>query len=79
MFFKTNQLSEVITFFVLAVLGANSFTSAFLIPWAMLPEALDGYFIKYRSKPDALFYTFFILGTKVAMAIYLGVSQIVLE
>ncbi len=77
-FFKSNATGEVITFFLLAALSANSFTSVFLVPWALLPEALDAYYIKYRSKPDALFYTFFGLGAKVIMAFYLGLSQVVL-
>ena len=60
-------------------LAANTFTTAFLVPWAMLPECVDEYFLKYLAKPDALFYTFFILGTKVLMAIYLGITQLVLS
>lgn len=45
----------------------------------MLPECFDAYFLKYKSRPDALFYTFFILGVKILMAFYLGLSQIVLD
>lgn len=45
----------------------------------MNDEVADAYYLKYRTKPDALFYTFFVLGTKVLMAVYLGISQVVLE
>lgn len=79
LFFRTNNTVEVVFFFILSVLGSNSFTCAFLVPWDMLPEALDEYYIRYRTKPDALFYTFFVLGTKIGMAIYLGISQVVLR
>ncbi len=39
---------------------------------AMLPETIDAYYIKYGTKLDTLFFTFFIVGTKVLVAIYLG-------
>lgn len=78
-FFKTDNIGELITFFGLAIISANCFTSTFLIPPALIPEALDSYFLKYRSKPDALFYTFFVIGTKILIAIYLGISQEILE
>ena len=44
----------------------------------MLPECFDAYYLKFKSRPDALFYTFFILGVKILMAFYLGLSQAVL-
>lgn len=78
-FFKTNNVGEIVTFFALAILGANCFTAAFLIPPALIPEALDSYYLKYRTKPDALFYTFFTIGTKILIAIYLGISQEILR
>ncbi|RNA28598.1 sodium-dependent lysophosphatidylcholine symporter 1 [Brachionus plicatilis] len=77
-FFKTDHIGELITFFGLSIIGANCFTAAFLIPPALIPEALDSYFLKYRTRPDALFYTFFTIGTKILIAIYLGISQEVL-
>ncbi|CAF0803858.1 unnamed protein product [Brachionus calyciflorus] len=79
LFFKSNSVGEVLAFFLLAILAANCFTAAFLIPPALIPEALDAYYIKYRAKPDALFYTFFTVGTKIFMAIYLGISQEILD
>ena len=78
-FFRSKDLSQIIPFFIMMALAANTFTTAFLVPWAMLPECVDEYFLKYLAKPDALFYTFFILGTKVLMAIYLGITQLVLS
>jgi Na+/melibiose symporter-like transporter len=77
-FFGSGSSGEIALFFSLAILAANCFTAVFLIPWAMLPEVLDAYFIKYKTKPDAFFYTFFTLGSKVIMALYFGLTQIVL-
>jgi GPH family glycoside/pentoside/hexuronide:cation symporter len=78
-FFGSGTTLEIVIFFLLSIMAANCFTSVFLIPWSMLPEVLDAYFIVYKTKPDAFFYTFFNLGSKVIMALYFGVTQIVLE
>jgi Na+/melibiose symporter-like transporter len=69
----------VVLFFIFIAIGANGFTTILIIPWTMLPEVLDEYFIMYRYKSDALFYMFFGLGTKVVIAIYLGITQLVLR
>jgi Na+/melibiose symporter-like transporter len=45
----------------------------------MVPECYDAYYLKYKSRPDALFYTFPVLGVKILMAFYLGISQFVLS
>jgi Na+/melibiose symporter-like transporter len=79
LFFDKNDLLQLVLFFTLMVIGANTFTASFVIPWAQLPEAIDAYLLRYKTKNDSLFYTFFILGTKVCMAIYLGLSQLVLR
>jgi len=42
-------------------------------------ECIDQYFIQYNSKSDALFSSFFVIGPKILMAIYLGVSQAILS
>ncbi len=42
-------------------------------------ECIDDYFIRYNSKSDALFSSFFVIGPKILMAIYLGVSQAILS
>lgn len=78
-FIKKNQLAQVIPFFVLIVIGSNAFTSVFVVPWTMLPEVLDEYFLVYKYKPDALFYTYFLIGAKILTAVYSAVNQLVLE
>lgn len=45
----------------------------------MLPEFCDEYFLKFKSRPDALFYTFFVLGAKILIAVYLGLFQLALD
>lgn len=79
LFFETNDTVEVALFFTFVVIAANSFTCSFLVPWSMLPEVLDAFYIEYRSKPGALFYMLLALGTKIVIAIYLGLSQVVLS
>lgn len=78
-FFKTSQIGEVVVFYGLSVISANCFTAVFLIPWAMLPEVLDAYFLQYRTRPDAFFFTLFNLGSKIFMAVYFGLTQLVLR
>ena len=41
----------------------------------MLPDCIDEYYLKYKAKSDTLFYTFFFLGFKILLAIYLGIFQ----
>jgi len=77
--FREKRTELTVIFFVAVVIGANSFTTAFVVPWAILPETLDAYYLKYKSRPDALFYTFFLLGTKIALSFYLGFSQLLLS
>lgn len=101
-FLKEDSTFEIIVFFSLLLLGANSFTVVFLVPWAMLPnvldkhkyvlnsicfflsltlllKVLDAYLLKYGNKMDALFYTVFALFVKVLIAIYAGITQLVLR
>jgi Na+/melibiose symporter-like transporter len=79
MCFPLSGTVGVVIFFVLTVLGANAFTTIFLIPWAMLPDVLDEYLLMFKYRSDALFYTFFGLGTKVILTIYLALTQLVLR
>jgi len=44
----------------------------------MLPECFDAYYLEFKSRPDALFYTFFILGVKILMAFWFGFTQAIL-
>ena len=44
----------------------------------MLPECFDAYYLKFKSRPDALFYTFFIFGNKFFISIWFGLTQAVL-
>lgn len=78
-FFTEKRALEISILFVCIVLAANSFTSQFLLPWAMLPNVLDEYLLKYGNKLDALFYTMFALLVKVLIAIYAGIVQLVLR
>lgn len=69
-----------ITFLVINLfLGANCFTSIFLLPWAMLPNVLDEYLLKYKNKLDALFYTFYTLGIKIFISFFAGITQLSLR
>lgn len=77
-FFRENTSFQIGMLFTLVAIGANGLSSTFLVPWSILPVTLDAYFLKYSTRPDALFYTFFLLGTKILISFYLGIFQLVL-
>ena len=39
----------------------------------------DQFFLIHKRRCDALFYTFFLLGTKIVISIYLGIGQYILD
>ena len=76
-FFKDHW--HIYLYFPLVVLASNTITISFLLPWSMLPECVDHFFLKYNKSCDAFFYTFLTIGAKIAIAVYLGLGQLLLE
>lgn len=79
LWYKEDGLLEKIFMVINILFGANCFASVFLLPMAMLPNVLDEYFLTYNNKLDALFYTFFMLGSKIVLALFAGITQLVLR
>jgi len=77
-FFGSGTTIEIAVFFVCIILSANALSASFLCPWGMLPECIDAYYLKYGTKPDALFNTIFGIGPKLTVAAYLGAFQLML-
>lgn len=78
-FLSKSSALQVSIFMVMAFFASHAFTSHFLVPWAILPNVLDEYLLKYGNKMDALFYTIFALVAKILFAIYAGITQFVLR
>ena len=78
-FFRKNTALEKSILAVNTIIAANGFTAVFLVPWTMITNVLDEYLLNYHNKLDALFYTFFALGVKVFIAIFAGLTQLILR
>lgn len=52
--------------------------SAFLLPWSMLPDAIDAHMLEFGCRNEAAFYSFYVFFNKFAAGVSLGLSQIVL-
>ncbi|KAK2826232.1 hypothetical protein Q5P01_020446 [Channa striata] len=73
--------SNLIISYLVAVAAGVSVGAAFLLPWSMLPDAVDDFRIK---NPDihgheALFYSFYVFFIKFASGISLGISTLSLK
>lgn len=73
---KVNLLSAYI--FAFAVGFAVS--SAFLLPWSMLPDAVDDFRVNCpnHTGQEAIFYSFFLFFTRFASGVSLGISTLCL-
>lgn len=76
--FRERTGVEIAFLVINLILGSHCFTSIFLLPWAMIPNVLDEYLLKYGNKLDALFYTFYSLGVKILISLFAGLTQLVL-
>ncbi|XP_028995824.1 sodium-dependent lysophosphatidylcholine symporter 1-B-like [Betta splendens] len=73
--------SHLIISYLVAVAAGGSVAAAFLMPWSMLPDAVDDFKVK---NPDvhgheALFYSFYVFFIKFASGISLGISTLSLK
>lgn len=66
--------------FVIASAVGFAVSSAFLLPWSMLPDAVDDFCVQCPSHTgyEAIFYSFFVFFTKFASGVSLGVSTLCL-
>ncbi|XP_037551293.1 sodium-dependent lysophosphatidylcholine symporter 1-B-like isoform X1 [Nematolebias whitei] len=73
--------SNLIISYMVSVAAGVSVAAAFLLPWSMLPDAVDDFKVK---NPDiygheALFYSFYVFFTKFASGLSLGISTLSLK
>jgi GPH family glycoside/pentoside/hexuronide:cation symporter len=77
--FYPTQLGKDVMIWVTAVVGGVSIGSLFLIPVAMLPDAITQDELRTGLRREAIFYAFFILFQKVALAVAVAISNFVLS
>lgn len=73
---KVNLLSAYIFAFAVGF----TVSSAFLLPWSMLPDAVDDFRVQFpnHTGQEAIFYSFFVFFTRFASGVSLGISTLCL-
>lgn len=66
--------------YILAFAVGFAVSSAFLLPWSMLPDAVDDFRVQCpdHTGQEAIFYSFFVFFTKFASGVSLGISTLCL-
>lgn len=63
------QPNQVILMFVLAVMAGFGVSTAYLIPWSMLPDVIELDELKTGQRREGIYYSFVVLLQKVCLAI----------
>ncbi|XP_062850950.1 sodium-dependent lysophosphatidylcholine symporter 1-A [Trichomycterus rosablanca] len=73
--------SNLTVSYIVSVAAGASVAAAFLLPWSMLPDAVDDYRVKNPNSHghEAIFYSFYVFFTKFASGISLGISTLSLH
>ncbi|XP_058241654.1 sodium-dependent lysophosphatidylcholine symporter 1-A isoform X2 [Hemibagrus wyckioides] len=73
--------STLVITYMVAVAAGTSVAAAFLLPWSMLPDAVDDYKVQNPSSQghEAIFYSFYVFFTKFASGVSLGISTLSLH
>lgn len=69
---------EVYWFYPVVVIAGISIAVALLLPWSMLPDVIDEFVLKYGTRKESIFYSFYVFFSKLSIGVGLGISQAVL-
>lgn len=69
---------NVYAYYPVLVLAGISVAVALLLPWSMLPDVLDEFMLQTGTRQDAIFYSFYVFFSKLAVGVGLGLSQLAL-
>ncbi|XP_053395659.1 uncharacterized protein LOC123525787 [Mercenaria mercenaria] len=69
---------EVYVYYPVVVVAGLGISVALLLPWSMLPDVIDEFVLKYGTRKESIFYSFYVFFSKLAVGVGLGVSQAVL-
>ncbi|XP_030838575.1 sodium-dependent lysophosphatidylcholine symporter 1 isoform X2 [Strongylocentrotus purpuratus] len=64
--------------YLFCVLAGNAVAVVMLVPWSMVPDVIDDFVIKTGSTYEAVFYSFFVMFTKMGAGCALAVSTLAL-
>ena len=62
-----------------ALIAGLGVAAVYLLPWSMLPDAIDMAHLKTGVRREELFYAFFVFGNKFASGVTLGISTGIYE
>ncbi|XP_053088894.1 sodium-dependent lysophosphatidylcholine symporter 1-A isoform X1 [Pangasianodon hypophthalmus] len=73
--------SSLVVTYIVAIAAGASVAAAFLLPWSMLPDAVDDYKVQNPESQghEAIFYSFYVFFTKFASGVSLGISTLSLH
>lgn len=77
LFFLPSQ--EIIWMYILAVLAGFGVSTAYLIPWSMVPDVIELDELKTGQRREGIFYGFMVLLQKIGLAIGLFLVGIALD
>ncbi|MBD3562351.1 MFS transporter, partial [Planktothrix sp. FACHB-1355] len=63
------QPSQISLMYVLAVMAGFGVSTAYLIPWSMLPDVIEMDELRTGQRREGIFYSFFVLLQKVGLAL----------
>ncbi|MFB2922668.1 MULTISPECIES: MFS transporter [Aerosakkonema] len=63
------QPSQISLMYVLAVMAGFGVSTAYLIPWSMLPDVIELDELRTGQRREGIFYSFFVLLQKICLAI----------
>ncbi|XP_077991213.1 sodium-dependent lysophosphatidylcholine symporter 1-B-like [Glandiceps talaboti] len=65
--------------YTLSIVSGAAISVAYLCPWSMIPDVIDDFTVKTGTRKEAIFYSFYVFFTKLAVGVTLGISALVLE
>ncbi|XP_021174281.2 major facilitator superfamily domain-containing protein 2B isoform X1 [Fundulus heteroclitus] len=74
-------IPDLVVAYIVAVTSGFSIAASLLMPWSMLPDVVDDFRVTkpYSKGHEAIFYSFYVFFTKLAVGITLGLSTLFLE
>lgn len=71
---------QLVWAYIFAFVVGFAVSSAFLLPWSMLPDAVDDFRVQCpnHTGQEAIFYSFFVFFTKFSSGVSLGISTLCL-
>ncbi|XP_048742361.2 sodium-dependent lysophosphatidylcholine symporter 1-like [Ostrea edulis] len=64
---------------IVLVFAGLSIAVSLLLPWSMLPDVIDDFYVTHGEHKDAIFYSFYVFFNKLATGVAVATSQLALK